>query len=487
VHPAVTQLQVFLEQYGTLVAFAIGLAEFGGLPIASAPLLVAMGAFVATGALHPVPTVLMAALGGLTGDSLWYGLARWRGRRLLDLGCGLSSHPQACVLKVDARIRRIGPAFLIPAKLLPGTSNLTAVASGMGGVSAGRFAAYSAVGLLLWAGGYVLIGAIFADQIAVVLDWITQFLGWAVALGGALIVTAAAWRLVKIRMHRKRHRDANSMPAPRWRVPVALASVAALGVVAVLVALPTVGAGPPIDDPESCEELDHAHPAWAGVLDAHVKNGLVDYGPLHATGSPTLNSYLQALGSVCREGYDTWSRAQRLAFWINAYNAYTVRLVLDHYPIDSIRSVGTVPGAAFRKRFIEMPWYQRRRLSLDDIEHRILRERFDEPRIHFALVCAARGCPELPGRPFLAPTLDEQLDDAGRAFLRDPKKNRFDPNTRTLHLSPIFQWFREDFERGGTDLPAFVAPYLPSSTATAIRSGDVRVEFLGYDWSLNRR
>lgn len=128
-----------------------------------------------------------------------------------------------------------------------------------------------------------------------------------------------------------------------------------------------------------------------------------------------------------------------------------------------------------------------RMLSLNDIEHEILRKQFDEPRIHFAIVCASKSCPVLRTEAYRAKDLESQLDEAARTFIRDPSRNRFDPGSRVLRLSSIFKWFREDFERAAGTLPAFVARYHDESSAVALRTGGLRVEFLEYDWSLNKR
>jgi hypothetical protein len=179
-----------------------------------------------------------------------------------------------------------------------------------------------------------------------------------------------------------------------------------------------------------------------------------------------------------------WGRAERIAFWINTYNAFTVKLVLDHYPIASIRTIGWLPGAAFRERFIPMPGLKGGNVSLDDIENGTLRADFREPRIHFALVCASRSCPMLRGEAYRAKDLDRQLDDQARSFLGDSTKNRFDATTNTLHLSSIFKWFRVDFETAAGSLRAYVGRYL--NDPRAVEPG-VRIEFLDYDWSLNDR
>ncbi|MCC7111488.1 MAG: DUF547 domain-containing protein [Deltaproteobacteria bacterium] len=235
-----------------------------------------------------------------------------------------------------------------------------------------------------------------------------------------------------------------------------------------------------------CAPFDHEHAAWEATLARYVRDGVVDYSGLKHSGTAALDGYLRSLESVCRDQYVAWTREQQLAFFINAYNAYTIKLILEHYPVKSIRSIGFLPGSAFRDELAPLRWLRGKALSLNDIENDILRKDFHEPRIHFAIVCASQSCPELKSEAYRATTLDSQLTDAARRFLADRGKNQFDPASRTLRLSSIFKWFREDFERTSRTLPAFVARYAEPATATALSSGDaVRIEFLDYDWSLN--
>ncbi len=232
----------------------------------------------------------------------------------------------------------------------------------------------------------------------------------------------------------------------------------------------------------ACAPVDHDHTAWTTILGRFVRDGEVAYGRLERESAPLLASYLDGLSGACADDYTRWSRAERLAFWINAYNAFTVKRIVDHYPIASIRKIGWLPGAAFRERFIPMPGLKGGTVSLDDIENGTLRADFREPRIHFALVCASRSCPMLRREAYRAADLDRQLDDQARTFLADPTKNRFDATTNTLHLSSIFTWFRPDFEAAAGSLPGYVGRYLSDPRATA---PGVRIEFLDYDWSLN--
>lgn len=237
----------------------------------------------------------------------------------------------------------------------------------------------------------------------------------------------------------------------------------------------------------ACEPFDHAHRAWTALLARHVRDGTVAYAAWKREGTAALDAYLASLAAVPPDCFAAFSEPQQIAFLIDAYNAATVRLVLGEYPIASIRKIGLLPGAAFRKSFLALPAVGPGEVSLDDIEHETLRKRYREPRIHFALVCAARSCPPLRGEAFRAEALEAQLDDQGRAFLRDPRKNRYDAPARTLQLSEIFDWFAEDFVTAAGSVGAFVAPFLEDPAASAARDPATRIEFLPYDWSLNGR
>lgn len=233
----------------------------------------------------------------------------------------------------------------------------------------------------------------------------------------------------------------------------------------------------------TCAPIDHSHSAWNTILQQSVRDGQVAYAALKKNDTP-LQAYLKDLSATCATDYEGWSREQRLAFWINAYNAFTIRLILDHYPIASIRKIGWLPGAAFREKFIPMPGLKGGAISLNDIEHDTLRANFREPRIHFALVCASTSCPALRNEAYRASELGEQLDDQARTFLHDTSKNRFDAEANTLYLSQIFDWFRADFETEAASVQAYVARYMDDAR---VGGPDVDVEYLDYDWSLNDR
>lgn len=238
------------------------------------------------------------------------------------------------------------------------------------------------------------------------------------------------------------------------------------------------------------------HDPWDRLLADYVRvfdSGrvtAVDYTAL-ASARSQLTGYLDALAAVPRAEFDGWSRDAQLAFLINVYNSWTVDLILSEYPeIDSIRDIGFLPGAAWRRDIVSLFGEQ---VSLDDVEHGMIRgwERFKEPRIHFAVNCAAIGCPALRPEAYVASRLDEQLEDSTRLFLADRDRNYLENDT--AYISRIFDWYEEDFERGWQGVNSvqdFLFRYadaLDASPAQQARleSATLRIRHLDYDWGLN--
>jgi hypothetical protein len=227
------------------------------------------------------------------------------------------------------------------------------------------------------------------------------------------------------------------------------------------------------------------HSAFDALLRAHVSGGAVDYDAFQ--GNAAFAAYLEALA---RADPAALPRAERLAFWINAYNAYTIQLVNAHGERQSIRNIGKTLGVTLKSPWKEeMARVAGKTYSLDDVEHQIIRPQFREPRIHFALVCAARGCPPLRAEAYTGARLEAQLDDQARLFLTaSPDKNRVDTASRTVHLSPILEWYADDF--GGTKvaLGRYLARFFPKGPAQELlQSGDFELKHTDYDWSLNKR
>ena len=230
------------------------------------------------------------------------------------------------------------------------------------------------------------------------------------------------------------------------------------------------------------EPFDQTHVRFTRVLAAVVNDARVDYAKLKADPAD-LDAYLKTVASVPAAEFARWSEADRLALLINLYNAQTLRLIVNHYPVKSIRSIGLLPGAAWRELNVR---FGGNIMTLDHLENNIIRVNYQEPRVHFALVCAAIGCPPLRSEPFRGARLNEQLDDQARRFLATPEKNRFDAAKNTLHLSPIFKWYAEDFNQPAGSLARYVKPFLPEAQRTALSDPDkVKVRFTDYDWALN--
>lgn len=177
------------------------------------------------------------------------------------------------------------------------------------------------------------------------------------------------------------------------------------------------------------------------------------------------------------------TREERLAYWINIYNIFAIDLIVNAYPVESIKDIGSFFSPVWKK---EAGSIHGRPYSLDEIEHKILRP-MGEPRIHLAIVCASVSCPPLARTPFLATAIDRQLDGVLASFLANPTKGaRLDRKRRTLWLSKIFDWFEEDFASAGGVL-AFVLPRLAEDDARWIRAhrAELEIGHLDYDWSLN--
>lgn len=236
--------------------------------------------------------------------------------------------------------------------------------------------------------------------------------------------------------------------------------------------------------------FDHRHAAWTALLGRHVSwldaghASVVDY-PGFAAQRQELDAYLGMLSAVSPDEYRRWQRDQRLAFLINAYNAFTVKLVLDHYPVDSIKDIGGWFRSPWQQAFIPLLGQE---VSLDEIEHEMIRApgAFDEPRIHFAVNCASVGCPALRDEAFVAERLDQQLADSQARFLSDRSRNRYDAQRQRLQVSKIFDWYGADFASKWGSLEAYLLRQR-ASLGLASNPADLRIDYLDYDWRLNER
>ncbi len=209
------------------------------------------------------------------------------------------------------------------------------------------------------------------------------------------------------------------------------------------------------------------HMTWDQVLQAHVNAaGEVDYAGI--AGDPRFGRYLAVLERFAPA--ESWTRNERMAYWINAYNAFTIKLVTEHLPLKSIKDI----GEPWARQFITIGGTK---MSLDHIENAILRPRFKDPRIHFAINCASISCPVLLNRAYMPATLESQLEGAAARFMNDTRRNRITP--AKAEVSRVFEWFKEDFTANGT-----LAEYLSRYSAVPVTEA-TPIVFMDYDWRLN--
>jgi len=245
----------------------------------------------------------------------------------------------------------------------------------------------------------------------------------------------------------------------------------------------TVGKNWPPSQSVSMDRIDHS--PWDALLQKYVnERGMVNYKGWKASSADVraLDGYLASL-SQANPGQQA-SREAKLAFWINAYNAVTVKGILREYPTSSIRNhTPKVFGYNIWDDLLLL--VGGKQYSLNQMEHEVLRK-MGEPRVHFAIVCASIGCPRLLNRAYVASELDAQLTTNTRDFFADRTKFNYDARANQINLSPILDWFSEDFGSNDTQLLAKIAPYLPDDGARQLAtSGRARISYLSYDWDLN--
>ena len=234
---------------------------------------------------------------------------------------------------------------------------------------------------------------------------------------------------------------------------------------------------------DSERTIDHGQ--WAKWLDNwadQTKNGIrrVEYGSVDEAGKENLDQYLDHLTSITITDYN---RDVQMAYWINLYNALTVEVILDHYPVDTIQDIDISPGW-----FSSGPWgkelvtVEGKDLTLNDIEHRILRPIWKDPRIHYVVNCASLGCPNLAGKPYTAERLDQMLEEAAVQYINHPRGARVEDGS--LIVSRIYSWYMSDF--GGTEQSVIehLQAYAKDSLKQKLSSIDAIYDYR-YDWTLN--
>ncbi|MBK7358338.1 MAG: DUF547 domain-containing protein [Saprospiraceae bacterium] len=226
-----------------------------------------------------------------------------------------------------------------------------------------------------------------------------------------------------------------------------------------------------------CDSQALSHNRWSELLKLHVdSSGNVNYKSIMKD-SIQLNNYLAKLSN--NPPRPSWTVNETKAYWINAYNAFTIQLVLRNYPIRSIKEIGS------RIPFINSTWdipfirIGSELLSLNTIEHLILRKKYKDPRIHMALVCASRSCPALKNEAYSAESLDFQLDEQSYKFIMDPFRNKI--QTSDLKISQLFKWYSSDFKKGGG-----IIPFINKYSEVKIQK-NAQIDYLEYDWSLNEK
>lgn len=221
------------------------------------------------------------------------------------------------------------------------------------------------------------------------------------------------------------------------------------------------------------EFFDHSD--FDRLLSIYVADERVNYRGWKASSADlaALDSYLRHIGDA---DLSRLNREEKLAFFINAYNAITIRSILDAYPVASIRDITGV--------WLIRTWrVAGGEITLDQIEHKILRKEFQEPRIHFAIVCASKGCPPIQRHAFTGVEIDSQLEAVTRSFLNDPARTQLDAQKRRMVVTPILEWFSEDFVAAAGSVPNFVLKYRPDVAGGTKQEWSV--EYADYDWTLN--
>ncbi len=241
--------------------------------------------------------------------------------------------------------------------------------------------------------------------------------------------------------------------------------------------------------PEQDLTFDHAHAAWTAVLARCVQGDRFDYQALSESRGP-LDEYLLRLRGVRAEDFATWTREQRFAFWINAYNAFTVHIVLTRYPVKSILSIGSEQEPVWEKAFIPLGHLigeaEAAPLSLDALENRILRPQFEDARVIAALQRAAESGPPLRADAYQADLLENQLDQQALAWLAEPRLNRFDREHHKIEISELFDWREQDFVHEAGSVHAWITRYAPKDELDWLEKAEtVELQPLPFSWKLN--
>jgi len=256
------------------------------------------------------------------------------------------------------------------------------------------------------------------------------------------------------------------------------------------------------------DKFNHKYAAYNSLLNKYVKNARVNYQGF-IDNRAEFEQFLKSLGSVKEDDYQTWAEQQQLAYWINAYNAFTIKAIIDHYPIKrSFSLIGIFYAPSNSILQIKEVWTKLQfkavgsMVTLDEIEHQILRKKFNEPRIHMAINCASISCPDLSSEAYTADKLGIQLSEASSNFVNNPDKGVYiKQGSGRVKLSKIFKWFGDDFiSKYGSEklfnnyslkenaVLGFVTDYIePDRSKEYLMNNKLKIGYLGYDWHLNEQ
>lgn len=245
---------------------------------------------------------------------------------------------------------------------------------------------------------------------------------------------------------------------------------------------------------ENNSSFEAGYAIYDKLLNQFLKNESVNYSELKKN-PELLNRYLSEMAEVDKSSFKKLTEDQQIAYLINLYNAATLKLIIDHYPVESIKDIGWFLKGPFDQQIVKL---FDDTVTLDTLEHKILRKDYDEPRIHAALVCAAKGCPPLKDEAYRGNKLDQQLDEQVKVFLESDRGLQIGREENVVYLSSIFKWFGEDFvnkytPHSGFDgfnereraVLNFCSRYVSEDNQRYLQTGDYSIEYLDYDWSLN--
>ncbi len=456
---------------------------------------------LAAGALFgPVWGLVAASLGSTTGAAVAFGIARLAGRdRFARM---IERHPR--FRAVDSAISDGGWKVVALLRLTPVVP--FSISNYLFGLTAVRFVPYVlASWLFMLPGGfmYVYFGHVGRAGLAAAsgagpatgtLTWTTRLVALAATVAVIVYVTTRARRALE-RQASLSVAESSTTPTPDahdstwpWGATVTFAIAVVLLIAAgtawfqrdairARFAPPTVVLAEAYDDPgqETAPPFDHS--TLDTLLREHVDaDGWVNYEGL-GTDAATLDAYIKAVAAA---PFDAMGRDEKLALLINAYNAATLRLILDFQPVKSIKQI---PDA---KRWDHRRWVVGgKTMSLSEMEHEQIRPKFNEPRVHFALVCAAVGCPKLRNEAYDATRLDDQLDDQMRYAHSHDRWLRFDADAGVVYLTKLYDWYGGDFTQSGDTVEAYAAKYAPALKQALDAGRRVKVRWLEYDWNLN--